>query len=54
MGQPFGVAHEHRARYSIPLYAPKGPRAMGVAKDKLIWYVGDMTSNIWLMQLPAK
>jgi serine/threonine protein kinase len=54
-GEPFGVFHQHQTtRAVIYGYAPRGPRAIGVAQDKLLWYQIDLTSNIWMMQLPDR
>jgi Tol biopolymer transport system component/tRNA A-37 threonylcarbamoyl transferase component Bud32 len=53
-GAPLGIYHEHRPRYALLPSAPKAPRAIGVAKDKLLMYQINTTSNIWQLLLPLK
>jgi len=54
---PFGVYHDHLASAKAALaYAPRGGtmRGLDISKDKFLWYQIDVTSNIWLIQLPVK
>ena len=48
-GVPFAVQHFHRARFSIR-YPDTGTVGLGIARDKIVFAMGETTGNIWMVQ----
>jgi hypothetical protein len=49
VGAPFTVQHFHRTRFSIR-YQNTGTVGLGVARDKIVFAMGETTGNIWMVQ----
>ncbi|HTA71467.1 MAG TPA: protein kinase [Bryobacteraceae bacterium] len=48
-GAPFAVQHFHRTRFSIR-YQDTGTVGFGIARDKIVFAMGETTGNIWMVQ----
>jgi eukaryotic-like serine/threonine-protein kinase len=48
-GAPFAVQHFHRTRFSIR-YQDTGTVGLGIARDKIVFAMGETTGNIWMVQ----
>lgn len=48
-GTPFPVQHFHRSRFSIR-YQDTGTVGLGVARNKIVFAMGETTGNIWMVQ----
>lgn len=48
-GTPFAVQHFHRTRFSIR-YQDTGAVGFGIARDKIVFAMGETTGNIWMIQ----
>jgi eukaryotic-like serine/threonine-protein kinase len=52
VGPPLPLYHIHSVRRSI-LNVGYGLMDIGVAPDKVVFNLGEMTGNIWMAQLPS-
>jgi len=51
-GAPFAVFHAHKGRYWMNL--PKGTAAVSVARDKMVFLLGEYVGNLWTAQVEPK
>jgi serine/threonine protein kinase len=51
-GAPFEVKMFRNARRSMMLFANSGDSSPAVARDKIVFPLGEMTGNIWLTRMP--
>jgi Tol biopolymer transport system component/predicted Ser/Thr protein kinase len=51
VGPPVAVYHAHSARLSIRNIGPVG-RAIAAARDRVVFTMSEMTSNIWMTEFP--
>ena len=51
-GGPFEVQMFRSARRSMMFFANSGDSSPAVARDKIVFPLGEMTGNIWLTHMP--
>ena len=55
VGGPFAVAHFHSARRSLTNVGyGTGLIGLSIAQDKIVFAQGELTGNLWMMELPAR
>jgi hypothetical protein len=52
-GPPVAIYHAHSARLSIRNIGPVG-RAIAAARDRVVFTMSEMTSNIWMTEFPSR
>ncbi len=51
IGEPFAIQHFHRTRRSLRYIQDSGAVGMAVARDRIVFPLGEMIGNIWLTKL---
>ena len=53
-GPPISVFHSHLTRRSISNVASVGRVGLSVARDKIVFTMGEIAGNIWMVETAAE